>query len=97
MVSFATVKLIYFAHVQSIMRYGIIFWGSFTHAKKVFILQKKIIRIMMNTKPRDSCKEIFKKLEIMTLYSQYIHSLLIYIYIINNKYIKSKSYPRYRP
>jgi hypothetical protein len=56
MVSSATLKLIYFAHVQSIMKCGIIFWGSSTHAKKVFILQKKIIKIMTNTKPRDFFK-----------------------------------------
>jgi hypothetical protein len=63
------------------MSCGIIFWGGSSYAKKVFILQKKIIRIItntMNTRPRDSFKEIFKKSEIMTPYSQYI-------YIINNK------------
>jgi hypothetical protein len=32
------------------------------------------------TPNRDSCKEISKKLEIMRLYSQYIYSLLLYIY-----------------
>jgi hypothetical protein len=39
---------------------------------------------MTNTKPRDLYKEIFKILEVMTLYSQYIFSLLLYI--ISNKY-----------
>jgi hypothetical protein len=61
------------------MSCGIIFCGGSSHAKKVFILQKKIIRVMTNTKLRDSCREIFKKLEIMTFYSQYICSLLLYI------------------
>jgi len=42
----------------------------------VFILQKRIIRIITNTKPRDSCREVFKNMEIMTLYSQYIYSLI---------------------
>jgi hypothetical protein len=76
-------KLIYFAHIYSIINYGIIFWGGSSGANKVFILQKKIIRItIMNTRPRDSCREIFKKMEIMTLYS---HSFLLYT--INNKYL----------
>ena len=39
--SIDTLKLIYFAHVQSIMSYGIIFWGTSTKASKIFILQKK--------------------------------------------------------
>jgi hypothetical protein len=62
-------RVIYFAHIHAIISYGIIFWGSSYYANKVFILQKKIIGTMTNTKPRDSCWEAFKKLEIMTLYS----------------------------
>jgi hypothetical protein len=34
-------RVIYFAHIHSIIRYGIIFWGSSSYANKVFILQKK--------------------------------------------------------
>ncbi|GFG29899.1 hypothetical protein Cfor_02255, partial [Coptotermes formosanus] len=80
-----TLKVIYFAHIHSIISYGIILWGCSSYAKKVFLLQKKIIRIITNTKPRDSCREIFKNMEIMTLYSQYIYSLTLYT--INNKYL----------
>jgi hydrogenase-4 membrane subunit HyfE len=40
-VSMKTLRLIiYFAYVQSVMSYGIIFWGGSSYAKKVFILQK---------------------------------------------------------
>jgi hypothetical protein len=67
------------------MTYGIMFWGSSAHAHKVFTMQKKIIRIITNCKPRDSCREIFKRMKIMTLYSQYIYTLLLFI--INNKNI----------
>jgi hypothetical protein len=80
MVSLGTLKLIYSAHVQSIMNY---FWASSSYANKVFILQKKIIRIIMNIKTRESCRDIFKKLEILPFYSQYIYSLLLFV--INNK------------
>jgi hypothetical protein len=55
-VSLETLRLFYFAHIHSIMRYGIIFWGGFSHICKVFILQKKIIWIITNTRPRDSCR-----------------------------------------
>ena len=83
-VSLDTLKVIYFTHIHSILSYGIIFWGSSSSANKVFILQKKIIRIIMNTRPRDSCREVFRNLEIMILYSQYIYSLILYT--VNNKY-----------
>jgi len=80
-----TLRVIYFTHIHSIISYGKIFWGSSSHANKVFTLQKKIIRIITNTRPRDSCREVFKSMEMMTLYSQYIYSLVLYT--INNKYL----------
>jgi hypothetical protein len=64
-----TLTVIYFAHIHCIVSYGIIFLGSSSYDNKVFILQKKTIRIITNTRPRDSCREVFKNMEIMTLYS----------------------------
>ena len=49
-----SLKLIYFAHVQSIMNYGLIFWDNSPSAKKVFKLQKKIIRIIANIGMRET-------------------------------------------
>jgi len=67
------------------MSYGVIFWGNSPGAGRVFKLQKKIIRIIANKKPRDSCREVFKSMRINTLYSQYIYSLILFV--VNNKYI----------
>ena len=78
-----TLTVINFAHIHYIINYGIIFWGSSSYAISVFILLKKIIRIVTNTRPRDSCREVFKSMQIMTLYSQYIYSLVLYKLIIN--------------
>jgi len=75
-----TLRVIYFALIHSIISYGIIFWGSSSYANKVFILQKKIIKIITNTRPRDSCREVFKNMEIMTLYSQYIYIFISFIH-----------------
>jgi hypothetical protein len=36
-----TLKVIYFAHVHSIISYGIIFWGSSSYANKVFFTTKE--------------------------------------------------------
>jgi hypothetical protein len=62
-------KLIYFANIQSVMSYGIIFWGASTTASKVFKLQKKTLRIIYRIKPRESCRKLFSDNQIMTFYS----------------------------
>jgi hypothetical protein len=54
------------------MTYGIIFWGNSTEARKVFLLQKRALRIIVGIKCRDSCRHVFKDLKILTLASQYI-------------------------
>jgi hypothetical protein len=71
--------------LHSLLSYGIIFWGNSPYAKKIFIIQKKSIRIITNSKPRDSCKQLFKNLKIMTMYSQYIYSLILHT--VNNKHL----------
>jgi hypothetical protein len=55
--------------------YGIIFWGNSSHSIPVFRLQKRVIRIITRSRPRDSCRQLFKKLGILPLISQYILSL----------------------
>jgi len=71
-----TLKMIYFAYFHSIINYGIIFWGNSTECKKVFLAQKKIIRIMTGSRPRTSCKPLFQSLGILTVPSKYILSLM---------------------
>jgi hypothetical protein len=65
------------------MKYGIIFWCNSTDSRKVFTLQKKIVRIMLGVKPQNSCRGLFKRLQILPLPCEYIFSLLNFI--INNK------------
>ena len=81
---------VYFAYVHSIMSYGIIFWGNQPHSEKIFKIQKRVIRIITNSRARDSCRELFKKLEILPLYSKYIFSLSIFV--IKNKHLFSTNY-----
>jgi len=48
-----------------------------------------VIRIITNSRMRDSCRELFKKLEILLLYSQYIFS--ISIFVIKSKHLFYKN------
>ena len=40
-----TLRIIYFACIHSILKYGIIFWGNSSYSNKVFILQKKLLEL----------------------------------------------------
>lgn len=47
-------------------------WGNSTDAPTLFILQKKLIRIIVNIEQTDSCKPFFIKHKILTLPCIYI-------------------------
>jgi hypothetical protein len=61
------------------LAYGIIFWGNTPHSNVIFRLQKKVVRIMMGIRNRDSCRQYFKQLKILPLQSQYLLSLLLLV------------------
>jgi hypothetical protein len=48
-----TLRMSYFSYVHSVITYGIIFWCNSPHSVNIFRIQKRIIRIIMNAKPRD--------------------------------------------
>jgi len=59
--------------------------GNQPYSDKIFKIQKRVIRIITSSRMRDSCRELFKKLEILPLYSQYIYS--ISVFVIKNKHL----------
>jgi len=77
--SLGNLRTIYFSTVHSIISYGIIFWGNSTYSNIIFKIQKRVIRIMMNVRNKEFCRELFKNLNILPLHSQYILSLLLFV------------------
>jgi hypothetical protein len=53
------------------------------NSENVFTLQKKVIRIIAGVKPRNSCRNLFKGLEILPLPCEYI--FLLMNFIVNNQ------------
>jgi hypothetical protein len=74
-----TLKMICHAYFHSVVAYGVIFWENSTDITKVSLLQKSIIRIMMGISPRNTCSPLFKSLRIMTVFTQYILSLIKFL------------------
>jgi len=72
-------RIIYFSYVHSLMSYGIIFWDNSHHSNSIFKIKKRIIRINTNAGSCDSCCQLFKQLQTLSLPSQYIFSLLVFV------------------
>jgi hypothetical protein len=72
------------------MIYGLIFWGNSHCSKTIFILEKRMIRLIVGIRGRHSCREHFKKPKILPLQSQYILSLLLFV-IGSRSYFKENS------
>ena len=57
-----TLRTLYYAYILRIINYGIIFWGRSSKVTKLFILQKQIVQVLTNTRARESCWDVFKKM-----------------------------------
>ena len=79
-----TLKIVYYSYVHSIVTYGIIFWGNSPHSFDIFKNQKRIIRVMTKPTSRHFCRQLFTRLEILPLQSQYIFSVLL-LFVVKNK------------
>ena len=74
-----TLKTVYFAYFHSLVKHGKIFGGNSVNVKKVFSLQKRILRVMMGLGLRCSCRGFFKKLSILTVPCLYMLSLMMFV------------------
>jgi hypothetical protein len=69
------------------VRVGIVFWGNSTHSDQMFKIKKRIVRIIMKVGNRDSCRPLFKALNILPFYSQYIFSISIFVVKNMDKFV----------
>ena len=77
--------MVYCAYCHSTVNYGI-FWGNSPLSINIFRLQKKAVRIITNTRNRDSCTDLFKAPNIHLLQSHYIFSLVCFVAMIVDHY-----------
>jgi hypothetical protein len=87
--SVSTLKIIYLC-LYSIMSYGMIFWRNSSYSSVIFKMHRWVIRITMGCGCRESCRELFKELNMLPLSSQYILSLLLFVFN-NTDYFASNS------
>jgi hypothetical protein len=67
-VSYKSLRMIYCSYFHSIMSYGIISWGNSSQSKNIQLnYKKKMVRIITNSKNRDSWRDLFRKLNILII------------------------------
>lgn len=71
---------VYHANFISHIRYGLQFWGSSKSLKKIFIIQKRCIRTIFGMARRQSCREVFLKSELMTVFTLYVFEVCCHIH-----------------
>lgn len=70
----------YYSLVYSIISYNIIIWGQSVEVNRVFILQKRVLRIIFDLGYIESCRQCFRENSILTLTSIYVYKLSSYIF-----------------
>lgn len=80
-------RVFYFAAFESLARYGVTFWGANSDIEKVFVLQKKVVRSMFRMKYRESCRGVFRKNNMLTIYALYIFECLMFLFKHNEDFL----------
>ena len=73
------IRVAYYSYFQSVFSYGLLLWGNSAHIQKVFLLQKRAIRIITNSAMREHCKPLFIQEKVMTITCLYIYQVLHYV------------------
>nr|CAI5825776.1 unnamed protein product [Callosobruchus analis] len=77
--------ILYYAQVESRLRYAICFWGTSTHAQDVFVSQKRALRSMAGLSKRETCRSLFREFNILTVPGLLIFEMCLYIFKDRNE------------
>lgn len=86
-----TIFAAYYGIVYPIIRYCIIIWGASTEAESVFILQKKILRIMLHLSYGHTCRGLFRKHSVLTVCGVYIFECVMFVRRHQSQFAGSRS------
>lgn len=93
--SLHTLISIYYANFYSHLSYGIVVWGLSPHAGRLFVLQKRVIRLMFSLAYRESCRDVFKRYGILTTPCIFLYKILVFIHLRKNNFYTHSDFHNY--
>lgn len=81
------------ANFESIIRYGIIFYGQSTQIGRIFTIQKRTLRTILKMHPRESCRGKFKVHKLLTVTGIYMFKKF-YFLPLKTKVFSESFYPQ---
>ena len=69
---------------QSHLTYGLLSWGHSAVTKRIFAIQRRVVRVLDNLGYREDCRNSFVRQNILTLPSLYIIESLKYVLSLEN-------------
>ena len=79
-ISRESLKTVYLSCFQSLLRYGIIFWGRGVTVGDVFLIQKRVLRTVLGLGMDQSCRGHFRASGLLTVYGLYIVDTLLFAF-----------------
>ena len=88
---YQTMKVVYHSNFESHIRYGIIVYGSCRDIERLFICQKRALRIILGISQRETCREKFKQSKLLTITAIYIQECILFFYRKRNLFGANES------
>lgn len=79
----------YHSNFLSCMRFGIVHWGASTHVERIFLMQKRALRIIYGLKAKETCKGILKEHNLLTFYDIYIMEVVCFVFKHMNTFARN--------
>lgn len=75
----STLLTVYYSMAYCHLNYCIVLWGNSVDSDRVFLAQKRMIRLIFRVDSRASCRPVFVANEILSLPCLYIYKLLLFV------------------
>lgn len=75
---FSVLLSMYYGLFYSRMKYGILLWGRSSGVGRIFIAQKRVVRLIVGLTNTESCRTIFRRHNILTVHAIYIYECVLF-------------------